>query len=72
MGAVAVIGEPGLVSGYALAGAVVMTAADDEAVRHAWAALDHDTKLVILTPAAARALTEQQLSGMPITVVMPV
>ncbi|WP_228000285.1 hypothetical protein [Nocardia australiensis] len=71
MAAVAVIGEPALVQGYTLAGAVVFAAADVEAVRDAWRALEPDTTLVILTPAAAAALAARLPADEPLTVVMP-
>jgi vacuolar-type H+-ATPase subunit F/Vma7 len=69
---VAVIGAEVLVAGYGLAGAVVVPAEDDEAVRHAWAALPHDVEVVVLTPSAARALgPARTCDDLPLTVVMP-
>lgn len=55
MGQVVVLGESVRVMGYALAGALVIEAEGDEVAR-AWASLPPDTALVVLTPAAARAL----------------
>lgn len=56
MGTVTVIGEATEIHGWALAGAVVREADAPAAVRRAWADLDDTVALVILTPAAARAL----------------
>lgn len=53
---VAAIGERARVQGFALAGALVVEAGDPDAVRAAWAALAADVEVVVLTPAAARAL----------------
>ena len=55
MGQVVVLGESARVMGYALAGAVTMEAEGEEVAR-TWALLPSDTSLVVLTPAAARAL----------------
>jgi hypothetical protein len=52
-GTVAVIGEQPQVRGYALAGAVVLAADGADAVHRAWASLDDQTILVILTKNAA-------------------
>ncbi|PPJ34380.1 hypothetical protein C5E45_01265 [Nocardia nova] len=71
MGTVVVIGDPGRVQGYALAGATIWPATDAETVRRAWSALDARTALVILTEAAAGSLTAEQRDGGPLTVVMP-
>ncbi len=49
------LGEPVRVMGYALAGALAIEAEGEEVAR-AWASLPADTSLVVLTPAAARAL----------------
>jgi hypothetical protein len=53
---VAVLGERVRVEGYSLAGAVVYPADDPEEVRGAWGELPDDVAMVVLTPAAARAL----------------
>jgi hypothetical protein len=53
---VAAIGEAQRLAGYALAGADVRPAADADGVRAEWAALAEDVGLLILTPAARRAL----------------
>ena len=72
MGAVAVIGEGTAVCGYALAGAVVVPAEDDEAVRAAWEALGSDVEVVLLTTRAAAALGPlRETALLPLTVVMP-
>jgi vacuolar-type H+-ATPase subunit F/Vma7 len=56
---IAAIGEERSIRGFALAGVSVLPAADDEAVRAAWSSLDPDAGLVILTPAAIRALRDE-------------
>ncbi len=56
MGQVVVLGEPTGVMAYALAGALAIEAEGDEEVARAWASLPPDTSLVVLTPAAAKAL----------------
>jgi vacuolar-type H+-ATPase subunit F/Vma7 len=72
VGRVAVIGEETAVAGYALAGAVVVPAEDALAVRDAWDALGAEVEVVVLTPAAARALGSSRTTTMhPLTVVMP-
>jgi len=67
---VAAIGAQVRVQGFALAGAVVHVAEDAEAARAAWDALADDVAVVVLTPAAARALAEADTGGR-LTVVMP-
>lgn len=72
MGRVAVIGAGTAVSGYALAGALVLTAEDADAVRSAWAGLPDDVVVVVLTAAAERALgPEAATTRPPFAVVMP-
>ncbi|WP_099023935.1 V-type ATP synthase subunit F [Mycolicibacterium palauense] len=71
MGTVAVIGEPGLVGGYALAGALVVPAADAAEARRAWRELPESVAMVILTAAAARAVTDEARRTGPLSVVMP-
>ncbi len=61
MGQVVVLGEPARVMGYALAGALVIEAEGEEVAR-AWASLPPETSLVVLTPAAARALDQAALA----------
>ncbi|MGW5382489.1 hypothetical protein [Nocardia sp. NPDC003963] len=71
MGTVVVLGEPGQVRSYALAGAVVVPAVGAAAVRQAWRELDAGTAVVVVTAAAAKFLTEElEASSLP-TVVMP-
>lgn len=72
MGRVAVIGEGTAVAGYALAGALVLTAEDAAAVRSAWAGLPDDVVVVVLTAAAERALGPGGATTRPpFAVVMP-
>ncbi|MER6622895.1 hypothetical protein [Streptomyces sp. NPDC000931] len=74
MGGVAALGERARVAGLALAGVVVLVADDPGAVRRAWRSLPDDVDLVILTPAAARALESGSVTGeirRPLTAVMP-
>lgn len=56
---VAAVGEEERVAGFALAGATVHVAPTADAVRAAWRELGPDVGLVILTPAAARALATE-------------
>lgn len=69
---VAAIGAGHAIEGFALAGASVMIAESDDAVRASWQALPPDVGLVILTSDADRALQSQR-SERPrtLTVVMP-
>jgi vacuolar-type H+-ATPase subunit F/Vma7 len=53
---VVAIGEGELVDGYGLAGVQVLPAADAAAVRRAYAEVESDAGLLILTPAAEVAL----------------
>lgn len=73
MGRIAAIGAAHRVQGFALAGAVTVAAETPDAVRRAWAALDPDVALVILTPSAAEALGEEphDPSSTRLTAVMP-
>lgn len=74
MAGVAALGERARVAGLALAGAVVLVADDPGAVRRAWHSLPDGIDLVILTPAAARALESGSATGdarRPLTAVMP-
>lgn len=65
------IGEPALVAGYALAGAIPVPAHGSDEVRRAWDSLPSDTTLVILTAAAADALGGRVSGAEPLTAVMP-
>jgi vacuolar-type H+-ATPase subunit F/Vma7 len=73
MGRIAAIGTAYRVQGFALAGALPVAAETPDAVRGAWAALDPDVVLVILTPAAADALADRldDPAGTRLTAVMP-
>jgi vacuolar-type H+-ATPase subunit F/Vma7 len=60
MAVLAVIGERTQVEGWALAGALVATAETPDQVRAAWSQLlSRDVGAVLLTPAAAAALTTE-------------
>ncbi len=61
MGQVVVLGEPERVMAYALAGALAIEAVGEEVAR-AWSSLPPDASLVVLTPAAARALGQAVLA----------
>jgi len=69
-GTVAVIGEQAQVQGYALAGAVVLAADGADAVHRAWASLDDQMALVILTKNAAAHLAEELAADWPLTAVI--
>ena len=73
MGRIAAIGAEHRVQGFALAGALLVAAETPDAVRSAWAALDPDVTLVILTPSAAAALGDRldDPSSTRLTAVMP-
>lgn len=59
MARAAVIGETLLVQGFALAGAVVCPAEDQDGARAAWRSLPPDIAVVVLTQAAAAWLGGQ-------------
>ncbi|MEU9836437.1 hypothetical protein AB0D67_33295 [Streptosporangium sp. NPDC048047] len=65
----AIIGEAVRVTGYGLAGALVLPAEDPGEVRAVWRDLDPDVAVAILTPRAAAALAGAD--GGPLRVVMP-
>ncbi len=67
----AAIGEAELVSGFALAGVEVHPAAGEDEVRLAWERLSDDVVLVVLTPAAASALPEDDAAKRRLRVVLP-
>jgi hypothetical protein len=73
VGRVGVLGEELRVQGFGLAGALVAAADSADAARAAWLDLPADVLLVILTPAAARALPAERADAPPyrLTVVMP-
>ncbi len=53
------IGSTHEIEGFALAGVHVIAASTDAEVTAAWAGLDSNVGLVILSPAAARGLQDQ-------------
>jgi vacuolar-type H+-ATPase subunit F/Vma7 len=67
---IAALGEQARVQGFGLAGALVLAAEDPESVRAAWAGLDADIVVVVLTPAAAEVLGDTTAVDR-LTVVMP-
>jgi len=69
-GRVAVLGAEALITGWGLAGAQLVPAEGGEQVRRAWAGLDADVGLVILTADAATSLGAATGSG-PLTAVLP-
>ncbi|WP_030917923.1 V-type ATP synthase subunit F [Streptosporangium amethystogenes] len=69
MATVVVIGETVRVTGFRLAGVVVLPADTTDAARAAWNRLGDDVAVVILTPEAAEAVGEQATERL--TVVMP-
>jgi vacuolar-type H+-ATPase subunit F/Vma7 len=71
VGRVAVLGAGVRVQGFALAGAFVSIADDEDAVRSAWQDLPSDTAVVVLTPEAAQALADVLPDTRRLTVVMP-
>jgi len=68
---IVVLGEEARVEGFALGGGEVIAAATADQVRDAWEALDVDVGVVVLTPAAARALEGVPARPRLLTVVMP-
>ena len=73
MARAAVIGEPLVIEGYGLAGAVLCPAADRAAARAAWQGLPADVVVAVLTPAAAEWIGAETRSGRPdvLAVVLP-
>jgi vacuolar-type H+-ATPase subunit F/Vma7 len=69
---VVILGEPGRVGGFRLAGATIIEAAGPEEVERAWGALPTDTTLLVLTPRAAEIVGVRLPERMRLTwVVMP-
>ncbi|WAP50825.1 hypothetical protein OL239_12595 [Arthrobacter sp. ATA002] len=58
-GTVAALGEPALLLGFRLAGAVLYPATGPAQVRAAWSALPETVAVVILTPDAAAVLAAE-------------
>ncbi|HET6795063.1 MAG TPA: hypothetical protein VFH45_11500 [Acidimicrobiales bacterium] len=71
MSRIVALGEGPRVEGFALGGAEVLVADDADQVRAAWAALDDDVGVVVLTPSAAAALTGETVPPGLLSVVMP-
>jgi len=76
MGRVVAIGAPGEIAGFALAGVELRPVVDDETACRAWASLDTEVSLVIVTAGVARALDRQPATSRrepprPLRVVMP-
>ncbi len=59
MSRIVAIGERELVDGYGLAGVQVLPASDTTSVRRAYAEVEGDAGLLILTPAAEAALADR-------------
>lgn len=69
---VAVLGEAAVVTGYSLAGAVVLPADTEADVLAAWQRLPDDVGVVILTARAAGILGEAATTALgPLAVVIP-
>lgn len=72
MNRIVVLGEPGRVGGFRLAGATVMEATGQSEVDRAWRALPADTALLILTQRAAAVVRDRLPEHALLTwVVMP-
>ncbi|HEU4543754.1 MAG TPA: hypothetical protein VFR23_21650 [Jiangellaceae bacterium] len=72
MTTVAVLGERALIQGYALAGGLPLVAETPEQARERWERLPPGVQVVVLTPAAAAALSAaRDEAAAPMTVVMP-
>lgn len=67
---IAIIGEGAKVTGFGLAGALVLPAERPEDVWAAWRSLGPNVAIVVLTSRAARTLATERPSW-PLTVVMP-
>lgn len=69
----AVIGEAARTAGFALAGAVVLTAEDGEQARAAWHSLPADIAVLVLTPSASAWLGDAPASrpGLLVAVMRP-
>lgn len=71
-GTVAALGEPALLQGYRLAGAVLFPASSEAEIRTAWSTLPDTVAAVVLTPAAAEVLAGDLADpSAPLTVVLP-
>lgn len=71
-GSVAALGEPSLLLGFRLAGAVLYPATGPVQVRAAWSRLPETVAAVVLTPAAAAVLAAEVADpASPLTAVLP-
>jgi vacuolar-type H+-ATPase subunit F/Vma7 len=72
MGAVVALGEETLITGWGLAGVRLAPAGNAAQVHRAWAELEPDVALVVLTSAAADALgSSVRAAPARLTVVLP-
>lgn len=72
METVAVLGERPLIQGFALAGGLPLVADTPDQARQQWEKLPTGVRFVVLTPAAAAALSAvRDAPDAPMTVVMP-
>lgn len=73
MAEVVVLGSPGELAGFGLAGARLVEAEDPQTVQTRWAELGDRVAVVVLTAAAAAALGAEALQATsgPLTVVLP-
>ncbi|MEV6097088.1 hypothetical protein [Nocardia sp. NPDC051981] len=71
MGTVVVLGEASQVSGYCLAGATVLAVEDAEAARKAWASLDSEVAVVLMSTRASGFLAAELADTSLLTAVMP-
>jgi hypothetical protein len=70
-GTIAAIGEPEVIGGFLLAGVRVHRVTDRAEARTAWRGLPGDVALVVLSPEAARAVSDEPDLGTRLTVVVP-
>lgn len=70
-GRVVAIGEEAVLEGLGLAGVAVLSAETPEEARSAWELLGPDTAVVVLSPAAAAALTDAPHPSRRLRVVVP-
>jgi vacuolar-type H+-ATPase subunit F/Vma7 len=71
MSRIVAIGSSLELAGYGLAGVAVEEADEPDAAQRAWAGLDADVGLVLLTPDAALALSDRAARPDLLSVVLP-